>query len=88
MRGWRGVAAGVLTLVMLEVLGAGKGPEQGGKLLGWAVSGLRRVMSAEVPALPTVGKGKAGKDEGKQPAQPARPGEVRGELPRNPPVYV
>lgn len=85
MRGWRGVAAGALTLIVIETLGAGKGPEQGGKLLGWAVSGLRRALSPDVPAIPTVGKKT---EQGGKPAAPGNPNEIRGALPRNPTIAV
>lgn len=83
MKGWRGFAAGALMLIALEVLGSGKGPEQGGKLLGWVNSGLRRVMAADVPAIPTVGGAKQSKSK---PDDKPDTGGIAGELPRNPPV--
>lgn len=81
MRGWRGFAAGALTLIAMQVLGTGKGPEQGGKLLVWGVAGMRRLMSPDVPGIPRAGKAPpAAKPSTSKPDT----GGVRGELPRNP----
>lgn len=73
------MVAGALTLIALQVLGSGKGPEQGGQLLVWLSKGLQAALSPSVAAIPTTKTGKPGK-----PAPPAKAGEIN--LPRNPPV--
>ncbi|WP_420118975.1 hypothetical protein [Micromonospora sp.] len=72
-----------MTLIALEVLGSGKGPEQGGKLLVWLTGGVRRAFDPEVAGIPRVGKptpaaGGKGKSSG------GGLGEIGGTLPRNP----
>lgn len=72
----RGVLAGVLTLIALQVLGSGRGPEQGGKLALWLASGLDKALSPDIAAVPT-----------RKTAPPAKNGKapVGGiSLPRNP----
>lgn len=75
MRGWRGIAAGALTLIALQAFISGKGPEQGGKLLTWAADGLRSIMSSEVGAIPQVKPAAPAKQ-----AAPAKPGTISGPL--------
>ena len=72
----RGIVAGVLTLIALQALGSGRGPDQGGKLLVWLSQGVERALSPKVAAIPTVRKA-----PGKASPQ-AKPGEIT--LPRNP----
>lgn len=53
MRAWRSIAAGVLTLIGIQVFVSGRGPEAGGQLLTWIDTGLRAAISPKVAAIPT-----------------------------------
>lgn len=88
MKGLRGFAAGVLTLVALQVLGSGQGPVRGGQLVAWAGTGVRKLMAANVPGVPRAKTAPPGKAP---PASTSKPstGGISGQLPKNPPtVYV
>jgi hypothetical protein len=82
MRGLRGLAAGALTLIAMQALGSGKGPEQGGKLLGWVAGGLRKALSPEVAAIPTAAKSPPAQQAGGK-AEPSS-----ATMPRNPSLYA
>lgn len=76
----RGVLAGVLTLIALQVLGSGNGPAAGGAFAVWLSKGLEKALSPEVAAIPTAKK-----------APPAKSSSSSGStggiaLPRNPSV--
>lgn len=79
---WRGVAAGVLTLIALQALGSGSGPEKGGQLLVWLSKGLSRALSPDVAAIPTA-KG-AAKKPAASPSKSTNPNAIVGQ--RNPPI--
>ena len=79
---WRGVAAGVLTLIALQALGSGSGPDKGGQLLVWLSQGLSRALSPDVAAIPTA-KG-AAKKPAASPSKSTNPNAIVGQ--RNPPI--
>lgn len=79
---WRGVAAGVLTLIALQALGSGSGPEKGGQLLVWLSKGLSRALSPDVAAIPTA-KGAAKKPAASS-SKSTNPNAIVGQ--RNPTV--
>lgn len=79
---WRGVAAGVLTLIALQALGSGTGPERGGQLLVWLSKGLSRALSPDVAAIPTA-KGAAKKPAASS-SKSTNPDTIVGQ--RNPPI--
>lgn len=61
---WRPIAAGALTLIALQVLLSGAGPEAGGNLLGWISTGLRSAMAADVAGLPYTARAAGGTSKG------------------------
>lgn len=81
MRALRGVAAGALTLIVIQAFGSGQGPVQGGKLLVWVAGGIRKALSPEVAAIPYAGKAapisSAPKTSG-----------TAGTLPKNPVIWT
>ena len=79
---WRGVAAGVLTLIALQALGSGSAPEKGGQLLVWLSKGLSRALSPDVAAIPTA-KGAAKKPAASS-SKSTNPNAIVGQ--RNPPI--
>lgn len=85
MRGWQGILAGGLALIALQVLGTSQGTVQGGKLLEWAATGVRKLLSPEVAAIPYVRPPATSP----APATPQAPdtgssGPASANLPRNP----
>lgn len=76
----RGIAAGVLTLIVLQVFSSSGGPEAGGKLLGWVNTGLQKALSPNVAAIPTAKKAPPAK------AAPSTGSTGGIDLPRNPSV--
>lgn len=81
----RGIAAGILTLIMLQALGTGKGPEQGGKLLVWFTEGLQHALSPGVAAIPTRKPPKKAPAAKPAPSTSSAPPLAGGiSLPRNP----
>jgi hypothetical protein len=82
---WRAAAAGVLSLIVLQVFISGKGPEAAGGMLGWLATGTKRLMSPTVGGLPY-----AAKAAGKAPAAKPSTSGVSGPngLPKNPSVVT
>lgn len=95
MRGLRGIAAGALTLIALQVFSTGQGPERGGQLVGWLGSGLQRLMSPKVAGIPRPGLRNVGHAVAGAGSKAAKKGAdvisgkgTSGTLPRNPIVTV
>ena len=81
MKGLRGVLAGALTLIAVQVFSTGPGPERGGQLVAWLGTGVRALMNPEVPGVPRAAKA--------PPASTPKPGGgVSGSLPRNPTIQT
>ena len=80
----RGILAGALTLIVLQVFSSGSGPASAGKLIGWVNTGLQKAISPEVAAIPTAKSAKkpAASSSTKAPST----GGVVATLPRNPTV--
>lgn len=74
----RGILAGALTLIALQVFSTGKGPDAAGKLIGWVNTGITKALSPDVAAIPTARKA----PPAKTPAAPS----TGINLPRNPSV--
>jgi len=55
----RGVAGGVLALIVLQVLVSRGGSQNVTGLFGAIAGGAKRALEPGVPAIPTVGKGKS-----------------------------
>lgn len=78
----KGIVAGVLTLIALQVFSSGKGPDAGGQLLQWINKGLKAAISPDVAAIPNTKKAPPAKSSGSSSA----PSTGGISLPRNPPV--
>jgi hypothetical protein len=75
----KGIVAGALTLIMLQVLVASKGgPESAGKFIGWINTGITKALSPSVALIPTRKTAPA--------ASAAKPSTPGVSLPNNPPV--
>lgn len=85
---WRPIAAGSLTLIVLQAFLSGKGPEAAGGLLGWLSTGLQKLMAADVAGLPT-GARAAASTPSTSPSTPSA-GGISGPngLPTNPSVVT
>ena len=82
---WRSIAVGGLSLIALQVFLSGTGPEAGSKLLLWLNTGLEKLLSPKVAAIPYVAKAAAA--PAAKPTAPGisyQPGPIG--LPTNPPV--
>jgi hypothetical protein len=79
---FRGVAAGVLTLIALQALSSGGAPEKAGGLLLWASKALSRALSPDVAAIPTAKK--AAKAPAPSSSKSTNPNSIVGQ--RNPPI--
>lgn len=86
MRWVRSIGAGVLTLVAIQVLGSGRGPDQAGALMKWINVGLQKALSPKVAAIPHVAKA----PPAKKPSGGASAPDTHeiGTLPRNPSIWV
>jgi hypothetical protein len=79
MRGFGPVVGGVLTLIALQVFLSSKGPDAAGSMLGWARTGMDKLISPKVAAVPRTGKTK--KAAAPQPAPaPGNPAQGIPEL--------
>lgn len=84
MKALGSIAAGVLTLIVIQAFGSGQGPEQGSALMGWIASGVNRALNPSIAAIPTAAKA----PPGKAPAAKPNPNEVSNTMPRNPSVWT
>lgn len=50
----RGIATGILTLIVLQTLGSSRGADQGGKLLVWLSQGVNKALNPKLAGIPTV----------------------------------
>lgn len=60
---WRGVAEGVLALIVLQIVSSSTQATQAGKGLAWIADGVARLVDPEVAGIPDRG---ATRDEQKQ----------------------
>lgn len=78
----RGIVAGVITLIVMQVFSSGSGPDSAGKLVGWLNVGLQKALSPEVALIPTAKKAPPAKS-----TAPSKPSTGGVNLPKNPPIY-
>lgn len=80
----KGLLAGALTLIALQVFSSSRGPEAGGRLVLWINSGIRAAFAPDLAAIP---------NRRSSPPASRAPAGGRGpaggiSLPRNPSVSV